>query len=251
LIVVLHAALLVRYHRGGGFRVWLGLLLTAAAGWFCTHLVGGFIRCSCRIYLLVTMRHARPWHLGAWLAWGGGLLAKLRLARRLGELLLDSNAADATPANTGGIRVELVGRRRGAPITPTAALAAMLLTGACGPGGPAGARPDGGGDGVRLDGAAAAGRRWAPATGSAGGDRVCEAVRAGCTFAAAPCAAAIADLLRLPGRLTCRPAGPGRWRGPSGRGRLVPARRHSDAAPASDDRRAACRRPVRGAVGAG
>jgi hypothetical protein len=78
IVVLLHTALFVRYHRDGGLFVWLGLLLTAALGWFCHPVLWvGFSLLFGPFFVLVALRHGIVWHLGLLLACGGGLLANL------------------------------------------------------------------------------------------------------------------------------------------------------------------------------
>src|SRR5262245_42633412 len=78
LVLVVHTALLVRYHRDGGPLVWFGLLLTATLGWFCHPLLWvGFALLFGPFYVLAALRHGPAWHLGLVTAWAGGLLANL------------------------------------------------------------------------------------------------------------------------------------------------------------------------------
>jgi hypothetical protein len=65
LAVLAHVGLLVHYHRAPGFWVWLGLLLTAALGWFAHPLMCLLLMPLLWVYYLsVGARHGRfSWHL--------------------------------------------------------------------------------------------------------------------------------------------------------------------------------------------
>src|SRR5205814_675796 len=65
-------------HRDGGLLIWLGLLLTAALGWFSHPILWvGFGLLFGPLYVLVASRHGAAWHLGLVLAWAGGMLANV------------------------------------------------------------------------------------------------------------------------------------------------------------------------------
>jgi hypothetical protein len=79
LILILHVALVVRFHQDGGPLVWLGLFLTAAAGWFLHPILWlGFGLLFVPFYLGVARKHHWVWNLSLWSAWGGGLLVNCR-----------------------------------------------------------------------------------------------------------------------------------------------------------------------------
>ncbi len=75
LMLVLHAALAVRFHRGGGPLVWFGLFLTAALGWLLHPVLWlGFGLLFVPFYVCVALRHHWIWNLAILFAWSGGLL---------------------------------------------------------------------------------------------------------------------------------------------------------------------------------
>jgi len=77
-LLVLHLALLVRFHRESEMLVCIGLGFTAALGWFCHPILwAGFGPLILLFYLMVAFRHGLFWHVGLWLAWGGGLSANI------------------------------------------------------------------------------------------------------------------------------------------------------------------------------
>jgi hypothetical protein len=77
-LLILHTALLARFHRESEMLVCVGLGLTAGLGWFCHPILwAGFGPLFLLFYLVVAFRHGMFWHVGLWLAWGGGLLANL------------------------------------------------------------------------------------------------------------------------------------------------------------------------------
>jgi hypothetical protein len=76
--VLLHAALLVRFHHSVHIRVWLGLFATAAVGWFCHPILWlGFAALFVPLYLAVALKHTTLWNLSLWAAWLGGLAVNL------------------------------------------------------------------------------------------------------------------------------------------------------------------------------
>jgi hypothetical protein len=209
LIVVLHAALLVRYHRAGGLCIWFGMLLTAALGWFFQPILwAGFVLIFLPFYVVVTMRHGGAWHLGAWLAWGGGLLANLGWLVDwirycwIQMPIVASNGESWNPSSWQRWMTDLGANHA------ESRLAAVLLAGGL----------------IGLLGMLIRGRTSAAlAFGSTalllpalslgtGYWRPLEIIGPAklfvlaCAFAAAPCAAAVADLFQLLTRLTRRPA---------------------------------------------
>jgi hypothetical protein len=79
LAVLAHVGLLVRYHRAPGFGVWLGLLGTAALGWFAHPLLFPVLLPLLWVYYLsIGARHARfSWHFALFAAQAGGVLSNL------------------------------------------------------------------------------------------------------------------------------------------------------------------------------
>src|SRR5262249_18851183 len=78
LLLVLHTALLVRFHHYSEMALCFGIGLTSALGWFCHPILwAGFGILFLFFNLAVAMRHGLFWHAGLWLAWGGGLAANL------------------------------------------------------------------------------------------------------------------------------------------------------------------------------
>ncbi len=79
LAVLAHVGLLVRYHRGPGFWTWLGLLVTAALGWFAHPLLFPLLLPLLWVYYLsIGARHARfSWHLALFAAEGGAVAVNL------------------------------------------------------------------------------------------------------------------------------------------------------------------------------
>src|SRR5262249_19797029 len=78
LVLVLHAALAVRFHRDGGLGVWFGLLVTAALGWFLHPILWiGFGLLFIPFHIIVATSHGLIWNLAILTAWAGGLLLNL------------------------------------------------------------------------------------------------------------------------------------------------------------------------------
>jgi hypothetical protein len=75
LTLVLHASMLVRFHRSGHPLIWLGLLVTAALGWF-THPVLwlAFGLLFAPFFVCVATGHCLFWNCSLLLSWTGGLL---------------------------------------------------------------------------------------------------------------------------------------------------------------------------------
>lgn len=75
LMLVLHVALVVRFHQDGGPLIWLGLMITAASGWFLHPIVWlGFGLLFVPFYVCVALKHHWVWNVSLWSAWSGGLL---------------------------------------------------------------------------------------------------------------------------------------------------------------------------------
>lgn len=75
LVLVLHAGLVVRFHRDPGPFAWMALLLTAGLGWFLHPVLWlGFGLLFVPFYVCVAVGHNWLWNFALWLAWGGGLL---------------------------------------------------------------------------------------------------------------------------------------------------------------------------------
>jgi hypothetical protein len=79
LAVLAHVGLLVRFHRGPGFGVWLGLLLTGALAWFAHPLLLPLLLPLLWVYYLsIGARHARfTWHLALFAAEAGAVILNL------------------------------------------------------------------------------------------------------------------------------------------------------------------------------
>lgn len=75
LVLLLHAALAVRFHRGPSTVVWFGLVLTAALGWFLHPILwAGFALLFIPFYVGVATSHGLVWNLAMLAAWGAGFL---------------------------------------------------------------------------------------------------------------------------------------------------------------------------------
>lgn len=73
LVLVMHAALAVRFHRDGGPLVWFGLLATAALGWFLHPILWvGFALLFLPFHVCVAMSHDFLWNFALLFAWAGG-----------------------------------------------------------------------------------------------------------------------------------------------------------------------------------
>ncbi len=85
LALVLHAGFVIRFHRDGGSLGWIGVLATAAIGWFLHPILWlGFGLLFVPFYVCVALQHNALWNFALWLAWIGGLFAN---ASWLGEWL--------------------------------------------------------------------------------------------------------------------------------------------------------------------
>lgn len=74
LVLVLHAALVVRFHRDGTPFCWLAILFSAALGWFLHPVLWlGFGLLFVPFFVCVALRHNWLWNFALWLAWAGGL----------------------------------------------------------------------------------------------------------------------------------------------------------------------------------
>ena len=74
LLLLIHAALVVRFHRHGGPIAWIGLLLTATAGWFLHPVLWlGFGLLFVSFSVCVALSRHWLWSAALWMAWGGGL----------------------------------------------------------------------------------------------------------------------------------------------------------------------------------
>ena len=78
LVLVLHAGLVVRFHRDPGPFAWMALLVTAGLGWFFHPVLWlGFGLLFVPFYVGVALGHNWLWNFALWLAWGGGLLLNI------------------------------------------------------------------------------------------------------------------------------------------------------------------------------
>lgn len=74
LVLLLHTALTIRFHRTSSFLDWLGLAATAALGWFFHPIVWlGFGCLYLAFFVLVATAHSVVWSLALWLAWSLGI----------------------------------------------------------------------------------------------------------------------------------------------------------------------------------
>jgi hypothetical protein len=75
LAALLHAGLLLRYHRAPGVLIWLGLLATAGLGWFAhpLHFAIFLLPLLLAYYHTVGIRHSLPWHLALGAAMTAGV----------------------------------------------------------------------------------------------------------------------------------------------------------------------------------
>jgi hypothetical protein len=74
LAVLAHVALLIRFNRSPGLRVWTGLLVTGAFGWLAQPMLFPIALPLMLIYYLSAgVRHAFPWHLALFAAEAGAI----------------------------------------------------------------------------------------------------------------------------------------------------------------------------------
>ncbi len=72
--LVAHTALTIRFHLTASWADWLGLLLTAAVGWFSHPIVWlGFGLLFVPFFVIVATGHSVLWSLALWGAWGLGV----------------------------------------------------------------------------------------------------------------------------------------------------------------------------------
>jgi hypothetical protein len=74
LAVLAHVALLIRFHKNPGLRVWAGLLVTGAFGWLAQPMLFPIVLPLLLIYYLSAgVKHAFPWHLALLAAEAGAI----------------------------------------------------------------------------------------------------------------------------------------------------------------------------------
>jgi len=78
IVLVLHAALAVRFHRTPSARGWFGLVATAALGWFLHPILwAGFALLFVPFYIGVATSHGIVWNLAMLGAWATGFLLNI------------------------------------------------------------------------------------------------------------------------------------------------------------------------------